>query len=171
MFKEALTNNSLPRSLELATITLLPKPGKDRQKCNSYRPLSLLNSDYKILSKLMALRMDDIIPKIINADQTGFVRNQYRADNIRRLLHIMGTANTHKDPKLIMSMDTDKAFDRIEPSFLLQTLKAMKFGDKFLQYIKTLFNGPRVQILTNGVMLDAFPLSRGVRQGCPSSPL
>lgn len=63
MFKEALTNKSLTSSLDLPT-----KPGKDRQKSTSYWPLSLLNSDYKILSKLIVLGMDDIIPKIINAD-------------------------------------------------------------------------------------------------------
>uniref|UniRef100_A0A3Q2FJM3 Uncharacterized protein n=1 Tax=Cyprinodon variegatus TaxID=28743 RepID=A0A3Q2FJM3_CYPVA len=58
-------------SLKIATITLLPIPGKDKQKCDSYRPLSLLNADYKILSKLIALRLEDVIPKIINTDQTG----------------------------------------------------------------------------------------------------
>ena len=61
-------------------------------------------------------------------------------------------------------------FVSIEPSFLLQTLGAMNFGYTFIQYIKMLFNAPKVQILTNGVLLDAFSLSRVCRQGCLSSP-
>lgn len=127
MIIEALENKKLPDSLEIATITLLPKPGKDKQKCDSYRPLSLLNADFKILSKLIALRLENVIPKIIHADQTGFVKNRYGADNVRRLLHILNTAQKNLNPMLIMSMDAKKAFDRIEPSFLFQT-----------QYVKTL---------------------------------
>ena len=87
MIKEALENKKLPDSLEIPTITLFPKAGKDKQKCDSYRPLSLPNADYKILSKLNALRLEDVIPKIIHPDQTGFVKNRYGADNKRRLLH------------------------------------------------------------------------------------
>ncbi len=71
---------------------------------------------------------------------------------------------------MIVLMDAEKAFDRIEPNFLTCTLRAMNFGDTFIQYIKTLFNDPKAQIVTNGVLSDAFLLSRGCRQGCPSSP-
>lgn len=67
-------------------------------------------------------------------------------------------------------MDAEKVFDRREPNFLLQTLRAMNLGDTFVQFIKTLFNAPKAQIITNGVLLDAFSLSRGCRQECPSSP-
>ncbi len=98
MIKEALENKKLPDSLEIATITLLPKLGKGKQKCDSYRPLSLLNADYKILSKLIALRLENIIPKIIHADQTGFVKNRYGADNVHRLLHILTTAQKNRNP-------------------------------------------------------------------------
>ena len=171
MIKEALENKKLPDSLETATIILLPKPGKDKQKCDSYRPLSLLNADYKILSKLIALRLEDIIPKIIHADQTGFVKNRHGADNVRRLLHILNTTQKNQNPMLVISMDANKAFDRIEPSFLFRTLEAMGFGEKFTQYIKTLFNAPKANILTNDVLSNTFSLSRGCRQGCPSSPL
>ena len=171
MIKEALENEKLPESLEIATITLLPKPGKDKQKCDSYRPLSLLNADYKILSKLIALRLEDVVPKIIHSDQTGFVKDRYGADNVRRLLHILNSAQKSRNPMLIMSMDANKAFDRIEPSFLFRTLEAMGFGKKFIQYIKTLFNAPKANILTNGILSHTFSLSRGCRQGCPSSPL
>ncbi len=170
MIREALDNQVLPHSLEVATITLLLKPGKDQQECGSYRPLSLLNSDYKVLSKLIALRLENVIPKIIHSDQTGFIKNRQGADNVRRLFHVIDAAQKREHPMMIVSMDAEKAFDRIEPNFLTCTLRAMNFGDTFIQYIKTLFNDPKAQIVTNGVLSDAFSLSRGCRQGCPSSP-
>lgn len=105
MIKEGLENKKLPNSLEMATITLLPKPGKNKQKCDSYRPLSLLNADYKVLSKLIARRLEDIIPKIIHPDQTGFVKNRHGSENVRRLLHVVETAQKNETPMLTISMD------------------------------------------------------------------
>lgn len=170
MIREAFQKETLPKTLELATITLLPKPGKDPQKCSNYRPLSLLNSDYKILSKIIAQRLEKVVPKIINTDQTGFIKNRQGADNVRRLFHIIEHTKKHDHPAVIVSMDAEKAFDRIEPNFLLETMRAMNFGENFLCFIRTLFDAPRSQILTNGVLSGAFSLSRGCRQGCPSSP-
>lgn len=158
MIREALDNQTLPGTLELATIILLlPKPDKNRQKCGSYRPL--LNADYKTISKLLANRLEDVVPKIIHPDQTGFIRS-------RQVVHIVDYAPKKKEPMLILSMDAEKAFDRIEPSLLFQTLERMNFGVRFIQYIKTLFKAPKAEILTDGVLLGAFSLSRGVRQGC-----
>lgn len=68
-------------------------------------------------------------------------------------------------------MDANKAFDRIEPSFLFRTLEAMEFGEQFIQHLKTLFNAPKANILTNDVLSNTFSLTRGCRQGCPSLPL
>lgn len=140
MIKESLERGSLPHSLELSTITLLPKPGKDRQKYGSYRPLSLLNVDYKVLTKLLALRLETVIPKLIHPDQTGFVKNRQGSDNIRRLLHIINIAQKQKLSMFILSMDAEKAFDRIEPTFLFAALEAMSFGSKFIGHLKTIFN-------------------------------
>ena len=147
-----MDNQTLPGSLELATIILLPKPDKDRQKCSSYRPLSLLNADYKVISKLLATRLEDIIPKIIHPDQTGFIRNRQGSDNVHRLFHMIDSAQMTKEPMLIISMDAEKVFDRIKPTFLFQILAAMNFGVKFIHYIKTLFKSPKSQILINGVL-------------------
>lgn len=166
MIREALDNQTLPGTLELATIILLPKPDKNQQKCGSYRPLSLLNADYKTIPKLLANRLEDVMPKIIHPDQTGFIRSRQGSDNVRRLFHIVDYARKKKEPMLILSMDAAKAFDRIEPSLLFQTLERMNFGVRFIQYIKTLFKAPKAEILTDGVLLGAFSLSRGVRQGC-----
>ena len=146
------------------------KPGSQRKlksKFSNYRPLSLLNSDYKILSKIIAQRLEKVVPKIINTDQTGFIKNRQGADNVRRLFHIIQHTKKHGHPAVIVSMDAEKAFDRIEPSFLLETMRAMNFGENFLCFIRTLFDSPRSQILLNvkysvGHLLFITRLSSGL---------
>lgn len=73
MHKETLCNGKLPDSLDQALIILLLKPGKEANLCSSYRPISLLNTDYKILAKIIANRLSPLVPDLIAMDQTGFV--------------------------------------------------------------------------------------------------
>jgi len=94
MLVDSLEKGSLPQTLNEANIILLLKPGKDPLKCNSYRPISLLNSDVKILAKILALRLDTVIENLISKDQTGFVRGQHSFSNIRRLLGVINFLRT-----------------------------------------------------------------------------
>uniref|UniRef100_A0A3Q4HHQ5 Reverse transcriptase domain-containing protein n=1 Tax=Neolamprologus brichardi TaxID=32507 RepID=A0A3Q4HHQ5_NEOBR len=75
-----------------------------------------------------------------------------------RLLHILNTAQKNHDPLLIISMDSNKTFDRIEPNFLFRAMEAMAFGEKFTRYVRTLFNAPRANIITNDVRCKVLPL-------------
>lgn len=136
VIKEALNNQTLPGSLELATITFLPKLDKDRQKSGSYRPLSLLNADYKIISKLHATRLDDTMPKMRHPDQAGFSKNRQWFDNVCRLFHILDSAQMTMELTPIISMDAESAFNRIKPTFLFQMLSGTNFGERSIHYIK-----------------------------------
>lgn len=75
--------------MRAAVITLLHKKGKDFQQCANYRPISLTNVDEKILAKILAARLEEVVPSLIHQHQVGFVRGRHSADNLRRLLHIM----------------------------------------------------------------------------------
>lgn len=77
MFRESLTKGSLPPTLSQATITLILKEGKDPADCGSYRPFSLLNVDAKIIAKVLARRLESIMPLIISEDQTGFIKERF----------------------------------------------------------------------------------------------
>ena len=79
-------------------MSLLLKKDKDPTECSSYRPLSLLNSDLKIFVKLLARRLESHMPKLVNSDQTGFIKMRMEADNVRRLLHIVDAAEDSKTP-------------------------------------------------------------------------
>ncbi len=86
-----------------------------------------MNSDYKVLSKLIALRLENVIPKIIHSDQTGFIKNRQGADNVRRLFHVIDAAQKREHPMMIVSMDAEKAFDRIEPNFPHMHIESYEF--------------------------------------------
>jgi len=89
VYDESLANGKLPQTLTQATISVLLKKDKDPVQCSSYRPISLLCCDYKILTKALAQRLDPVIPTIINEDQTGFIPGRQSFFNVRRLFNVI----------------------------------------------------------------------------------
>ena len=88
-FNFAFDSRSLSISQRWGIITLIPKPNKDTTLLNNLRPTSLLNTDYKILTKVIAKRLEKVLPKIINLDQTGYAKNRYIGENVRFISDIM----------------------------------------------------------------------------------
>lgn len=170
VYQDSLLKGSLPTSMRSATITLLQKKGKDPQYCGSYRPISLLNIDEKILAKILANRLEDVLPSLVHPDQVGFVKGRNSADNIRRLLHIMWKVRNDVEPTVAFSLDAEKAFDKVEFSFLFYTLVRFGFGPSFVGWVKLLYTNPMASVLTNGILSSPFNLGRGTRQGSPLSP-
>lgn len=171
MFNDSLEYGTLPLTLRQATISLILKKGKDPLSCSNYRPISLLCVDVKILAKMLSKRLEDILPSIVSDDQTGFVKGRHSFHNIRRLFDILYSPSTSKSPELVISMDAEKAFDRVEWPYLFYSLKKFGFGSKFMSWIKLLYALPLARVRTNNDYSDYFPLERGTRQGCPLSPL
>lgn len=122
MYNHAIEIGKLPESLELALITVLPKPGKDQKLCSSYRLISLLTIDYKIFSKILSLRLGKHIPDLIHLDQTGFIQNRSPIDNVRRLFNIIHASETDNSPTVAVSLDAEKAFDRVEWPYLYEVM-------------------------------------------------
>ena len=106
MFNESLSSEALPPTLRQAAITLIPKKGKDPFQCASYRRISLLNGDYKILSKILAARLEKLLPQIISTDQTGFILNRHSSSNLRRLLNIVYSPSAPV-PEMVISLDAE----------------------------------------------------------------
>ena len=88
-FNFAFDTGTLSISQRRGIITLIPKPNKDTTSLENLRPISLLNVDYKILTKTIAKRLEKVLPKIINPDQTGYVKGRYIGENVRLILDIM----------------------------------------------------------------------------------
>ena len=109
-------------------ITLLPKKNKPANLLKNWRPITLLNCDYKIAAKSIANRMKKFLPNIINNDQTGFLKNRFIGENIRLIESIINHTNMEQIPGLLLFVDFEKAFDSIEWSFIEKTLRHFNFG-------------------------------------------
>lgn len=171
VFEESLSSGSLPPTMRQAVISLILKKDRDSLECSSFRPISLLCTDVKILAKVMARRLEAVIPSIVSPDQTGFIKNRYSFFNIRRLLNILYGPSPPGIPEVVLSLDAEKAFDRVEWGYLFSTLVRFGFGPKFISWIRMLYTSPMAAVRTNNNLSTYFELQRGTRQGCPLSPL
>lgn len=171
VFNDSLKKGNLPTSMTRANIILLLKPGKDPVDPGSYRPISLLQSDVKILAKALALRVNRIIESIIHPDQAGFMPHKSTATNLRRLFLNMQLQPDNKGSRALLSLDANKAFDSVGWRYLWAVLSKLGFGSRFIAWVKLLYASPKATIRMSGRMSHAFALGRGTRQGCPLSPL
>ena len=149
----------------------LPKPDKDIRLLKNWRPISLLNTDYKILTKLLANRLQNVIHKIVSEDQTGYIKNRYIGENIRTVIDVIKYTSLKKIPGLLLFIDFEKAFDTVSWPFLFKTLNHFNFGENFKKWINVIYAQPRACVLNNGYSTKLFTISRGIRQGCPISAL
>lgn len=101
---------------------------------------------------------------------TRFIRGRLVSNNMRRLLHVMSRASTLHHPVAAISLDAEKAFDRIEWPFLFHTLTKFGFGPICMQWIKAMYYQPTARVKTNGMISHPFQLFRSTRQSCPVSP-
>lgn len=169
MVNSSVENGIFPNTVYDAHICLLLKKDRDSTNVASYRPLSLLNSDQKIVAKVMTNRLNGHIGSLIHPDQTGFIPERFAFSNTRRLLNIMHT--TKLPHSAVISLDAQQAFDQIEWRYMFATLKKFGFGDKFMSLLQMLYACPKSTVLTNHDRSPPFLLHRGTRQGCCLSPM
>ena len=143
-------------------ITLAPKKDKPTNLLCNLRPISLLNTDYKIATKAIAKRLEAVLPLVINADQTGYIKGRYIGENVRLISDIISYTAAK-------NLDFEKAFDSIEWNFLFKALDKLNFGPDFKNWVRTFYCNITSCVTNNGCASDFFNLERGVRQGCPLS--
>lgn len=166
----AYSNTKMSDEQGRAVITLIPKPNKDPALVKNYRPISLLNVDYKICSKALASRIKNVISFIINDNQTGFIKNRFIGENVRYILDSIDYCKDNNVPGFLLLVDFEKAFDRLEWGFIYRCLHFFNFNRSFIQWISTLYSNATSCVCNNGFSSTFFKVSRGVRQGCPISP-
>ena len=146
-------------------ITLLPKKDKPTDVLNNLRPVTLLNVDYKIATKVIANRLAKVLPDIICPNQTGYVKNRYIGENI------IDYTKTKEIQGVALFIDFKKAFDSIEWDYLSTVLDVFNFKEDFKRWAKVFNTDISSCVTNNGFASPFFNLHRGVRQGCPLSGL
>ena len=167
----AYENGELSHTQKLSYITLICKDETRADEMKCYRPISLLNIDYKVISKVIANRLGNILPSIIGIDQTSAIKGRSIFDNIHLLRNVIDYIEQKDVAACFICLDQEKAFDRVSWSFMLDTLVAFGFDDNFLKWVKLLYTNISSSVIVNNHISDNFPILRGVRQGCSLSPL
>ena len=163
-------NMSLSSSQSRGVITLVPKKG-NLCLLKNWRPITLLNVDYKIASRAIAGRMLPVLSSVIATDQVANVPGRFVGDAVLNLQAAVDYISLNNLPAAFISLDQEKAFDRVDWGFMIRTMTKMGFGSSLCRWIRTFYSAPWSSVLVNGHFSDFFPLTRGVRQGCPLSPL
>uniref|UniRef100_A0A670I4H7 Reverse transcriptase domain-containing protein n=1 Tax=Podarcis muralis TaxID=64176 RepID=A0A670I4H7_PODMU len=167
-----LKEREIPETWKEALITLIPKQDSDLEQIKNYRPISLLNVDYKIFAGVLARRFKAILVKIIHRDQAGFLPGRQMKDNLRNIINIIEYLTERCDKQgLLLFVDAEKAFDNINWEFLLKQLDYMEVGTEFFNGIKAIYTEQKARLIINNVETEEITVTKGTRQGCPLSPL
>ena len=170
VLNSCFASGSLSLSQRRGVISLSFKKG-DRLDPRNWRPITLLNVDYKIASRVIAGRLLKVIHHVVDKDQTCGVPGRFIGENVALLRDLVGFASFSDTPVAVLSLDQEKAFDRVDWSFMRATLSAMGFGPSFISWVDLFYHRVQSSVNVNGYLSPFISLSRGVRQGCPLSPL
>lgn len=170
MVRNVVLGREVPASFKQGRIVLLPKEG-DPKDPNSWRPITLLNTDYKLAARVMSMRIQTALSEVVSPWQLCSVpgRSIFSAASLTR--DIVEFTKLRSARGLIVSLDQARAFDRIEHVYLFAVLEAFGFPEEVIGALRKLYNGMYSDLEVNGRVVSSFPVSRGVRQGCPLSPV
>ena len=170
VWKDGLEKGITPNSFQLGIINLIFKKG-DQEEITNYRPITLLNVDYKIIAKSYANRLKQVIGNLVGKNQRGFIPGRDIRSNIMESILALEIAKRKKLSGAMILWDFEKAFDRLDREFLWSTMEQTQMGTEFIKSIQLLHWNSQATILVNGYFTNIIKVESGVRQGCPIAPM
>ncbi|WVZ79231.1 hypothetical protein U9M48_026835 [Paspalum notatum var. saurae] len=156
--------------LNSAYITLIPKSA-EAIEVKDYRPISLVHSFAKLVTKILANRLAPLLKNLVAPNQSAFVKGRCILDNFIMVQQTVRMLHRKKEPRVLLKLDITKAFDSVSWAFLLQVLKHMGFGPGWCNVLSKLLISSTTRVLVNGVPGEPIQHQRGLRQGDPLSPM
>jgi hypothetical protein len=169
--KGIFQSRKIPSDLNSTLVCLIPKVAKP-ESMNQFRPIGLCNTLFKTITKILVFRLKPFLHDLVHPLQASFVPGRKASDNVimvQEIVHSMITSRS-KVGNLAIKIDLEKAYDRLEWSFIRHTLIFFKFPPPWVELIISCITTSSLSILVNGDRLEEFSPSRGIRQGDPLSP-
>ena len=143
----------------------------DRAEIANYRPITVLNTDYKIFTRVLATRLTSVAPEIIHQDQAGFMKGQKIEDQTELIKLMISACEVDELNGAIVSLDQEKAYDKISHDFLFRSLNKFGFPQHLIKTVQSLYRDAHTVVIINGEVSSPFRITRGVCQGDPLSCL
>ena len=168
--EQARLNGRVTGAWNSTFLTLIPKCEKPLT-FDDFRPISLCNLVYKIISKIAAIRLKTILNRSLSANQFGFLKDRQITEPVGITQELLHSIKTKNSDSLVLKLDLVKAFDRANWTFIRLLLIQIGIPLMGVNWIMGCVTGSCLAVLINGTPSDFFSVSRGLRQGCPLSPL
>ncbi|GBG91523.1 hypothetical protein CBR_g52557 [Chara braunii] len=170
LFNRVLEGGKLTEDMCRGVITLMYKKG-DKLNVRNWRPITLLNVAYKILAKALSRRVGEVLPDLVKSDQGAFVKGRSISENILVAMGALEVISKERRQVLVAMLDLEKAYDRVNWSFVLATLEHVNFGSSFRRWVGMMYRSATATVTTNERKSREFSLTRSLRHGCPLAPL
>ena len=176
---KTLVVESLNEGYEIGELSVTQKRGilnlifkkEDKTLLSNWRPISLLNTDYKILAHVLANRLKKNIGKLVHTDQSGYIKGRNICFNIRLIQDVIDYFENGEQEGAIIFLDFQKAFDTVSHEFLMNALSRYNFGESFKKWVNVIYNKAESCVTNNGWTSKPLSINKGIRQGCPLSAL
>jgi hypothetical protein len=160
-FNQAYTRGYLSVSQRQGVITCLPKEGKSKFYLKNWRPISLLNVDYKICASATALRFKKVLTYLISDTQMGFMKGRFIGEYTRLICDIIEKCDENNITGVLILLDFEKAFDSVEWNFIRKSLEFLRFGPSIIHWFETFYHNSETCVLNNGHLSKRFKIERG----------
>ncbi|KAJ1169236.1 hypothetical protein NDU88_001142 [Pleurodeles waltl] len=170
LYEEMEQERVMPHTLREGMIALLYKHKGGKCDLKNWRPISLLNVDYKILAKTMVNRLKGVMGEMVHPDQTCGVPGRRVADSLALIRDTIQYITDRNIRAVLVCLDQEKAFDRVSHEFIERVLQGFGLGERFCNYVKIMYTDIFSSVMVNGWKTDPFPIRSGGRQVCPLSP-